>query len=77
MCISSSKHNVTEDVHYQISLRISHVASTDRQGQGPHPPVNGAPVGQTTLSTYASGTVGLRCINDGEVTFQQLSIAPV
>ncbi len=38
--------------------------------------VNGTPVGQTTLSTVAHGTVGLRGINDGEVVFQQLSIAP-
>jgi hypothetical protein len=39
--------------------------------------VNGTPIGQATLSTFASGTVGLRGINDGEVVFQQLSIAPV
>ena len=37
--------------------------------------VNDVPVGQATLSTYASGTVGLRGINDGAVSFQQLSIA--
>jgi hypothetical protein len=39
--------------------------------------VNDVPVGQATLSTYASGTVGLRGINDGAVTFQQLSIVQV
>lgn len=39
--------------------------------------VNGVPVGQAALSTYASGTVGLRGINNGAVTFQQLSIARV
>ncbi|EFH89151.1 hypothetical protein [Ktedonobacter racemifer] len=39
--------------------------------------VNGTPVGQATLSTAASGTVGLRGINDGEVVFQHLSIAQV
>ena len=39
--------------------------------------VNGSPVGQATLSTFANGTVGLRGINDGEVRFQQLSISPV
>ncbi|GAC1453389.1 MAG: hypothetical protein PVS3B3_13530 [Ktedonobacteraceae bacterium] len=39
--------------------------------------VNGSPVGQATLSTFASGTVGLRGINDGDVLFQQLSIFPV
>lgn len=39
--------------------------------------VNGTPVGQATLSTFASGIVGLCGINDGEVVFQQLSIAPV
>ncbi len=39
--------------------------------------VNGTPVGQATLSTFSSGTVGLRGINDGEVVFQQLSIAQV
>lgn len=39
--------------------------------------VNGASVGQATLSTFASGIVGLRGINDGEVAFQQLSIAQV
>lgn len=39
--------------------------------------VNGSAVGQATLSTFARGTVGLRGINDGEVLFHQLSIAPV
>jgi hypothetical protein len=39
--------------------------------------VNNTPVGQATLSAFASGAVGLRGINDGEVVFQQLSIAPV
>lgn len=39
--------------------------------------VNDAPVGQATLTTYASGTIGLRGINNGSVTFQQLSIAKV
>ncbi|GAC1391250.1 MAG: hypothetical protein NVS4B11_14230 [Ktedonobacteraceae bacterium] len=39
--------------------------------------VNGSPVGQATLSTFAAGTVGLRGINDGKVIFQQLSISPV
>jgi len=39
--------------------------------------VNDAPVGQATLTTYASGAIGLRGINDGEVIFQQLSIARV
>ncbi|GAC1567801.1 MAG: hypothetical protein NVS3B14_14970 [Ktedonobacteraceae bacterium] len=39
--------------------------------------VNGASVGQATLATFANGTIGLRGINDGEVTFQKLSIAPV
>jgi hypothetical protein len=39
--------------------------------------VHGTPVGQATLSTFASGIVGLRGINDGEVVFQQLSIALV
>ncbi|HEU0004163.1 MAG TPA: hypothetical protein VFQ36_24880 [Ktedonobacteraceae bacterium] len=39
--------------------------------------VNGSAVGQATLTTYASGTIGLRGINNGSVTFQQLSIAKV
>jgi hypothetical protein len=39
--------------------------------------VNGVPVGQATLSTLASGTVGLRGINDGEVAFQELLISQV
>jgi hypothetical protein len=39
--------------------------------------VNGTPVGQATLPTSISGTVGLRGINDGAVMFQQLSIAQV
>lgn len=39
--------------------------------------VNGTPVGQATLSTFPSGTVGLRGINDGDVVFQHLSIAQV
>lgn len=39
--------------------------------------VNGTPVGQATLSAFASGTVGLRGINDGNVLFHQLVITPV
>lgn len=39
--------------------------------------VNGTPVGQATLSTFPSGTVGLRGINNGDVVFQHLSIAQV
>ena len=39
--------------------------------------VNSATVGQATLTTYASGAIGLRGINDGEVIFQQLTIARV
>jgi hypothetical protein len=39
--------------------------------------VNGSPVGQATLSTFTSGTIGLRGINDGEVIFHQLSISLV
>lgn len=39
--------------------------------------VNGTAIGQATLTTFASGTVGLRGINDGAVEFQQLAIAPV
>lgn len=39
--------------------------------------VNGAPVGQATLTTFTSGTIGLRGINNGDVVFQQLSIARV
>lgn len=39
--------------------------------------INGTAVGQATLTTFASGTVGLRGINDGAVVFQQLAIARV
>lgn len=39
--------------------------------------VNATPVGQATLSTFTSGTVGMRGINDGRVLFRQLSIASV
>lgn len=39
--------------------------------------VNSVAVGQATLSTFATGTVGLRGINNGEIIFQQLSISPV
>lgn len=39
--------------------------------------VNGTAVGQATLSTFASGTIGLRGINNGEVVFQHLLIAHV
>jgi hypothetical protein len=39
--------------------------------------VNSVAVGQATLSTFATGTVGLRGISDGEVVFQQLSISSV
>lgn len=37
--------------------------------------VNGTPIGQVALSTFAGGRVGLRGISDGEVVFRQLSIA--
>lgn len=37
--------------------------------------VNGTAVGQATLSTYASGTVGLRGVNDGQTRFTDLTIA--
>lgn len=37
--------------------------------------VNGAAVGEATLSTYASGTVGLRGVNDGQTQFTDLTIA--
>ena len=36
---------------------------------------NGTPVGQATVTTFASGTVGLRGISDGNVLFQNLVIA--
>jgi hypothetical protein len=39
--------------------------------------VNRAAVGQATMSTFASGTVGLRGINDGVVLVRQLVIARV
>ena len=39
--------------------------------------VNSVAVGQASLSTFATGTVGLRGISDGEVVFQQLSISSV
>ena len=39
--------------------------------------VNDVPVGQATLTTFPSGAVGLRGINDCEVLFQQLSIVEV
>lgn len=37
--------------------------------------VNGTAVGEATLSTFASGTVGLRGINDGQARFSHLTIA--
>jgi hypothetical protein len=37
--------------------------------------VNGTAVGQATLSTFASGTIGLRGVNDGAVRFTQLIVA--
>lgn len=39
--------------------------------------VNRVPVGQATLSAFPRGTVGLRGVNNGEVVFRQLVIAPV
>ena len=39
--------------------------------------VNSVAVGQATLSTFATGTVGLRGISNGEIVFQQLSISSV
>jgi hypothetical protein len=39
--------------------------------------VNSVAVDQATLSTFATGTVGLRGISDGKVVFQQLSISSV
>lgn len=35
---------------------------------------NGTPVGQATLGTFASGTIGLRGVNDGVVLFRQLTM---
>ncbi len=37
--------------------------------------VNGTAVGEATLSTFSTGTVGLRGINDGQTRFSQLTIA--
>lgn len=37
--------------------------------------VNGTAVGEATLSTFSSGTVGLRGVNDGQIRFSQLTIA--
>jgi hypothetical protein len=37
--------------------------------------VNGATVGEAMLSTFATGTVGLRGINDGQARFSNLTIA--
>jgi sucrose-6-phosphate hydrolase SacC (GH32 family) len=45
------------------------------QGQSVTLFVNGATVGEATLSTYASGTVGLRGVNDGQTQFTDLTIA--
>ncbi|MGI9060394.1 MAG: hypothetical protein ACR2H5_17660 [Ktedonobacteraceae bacterium] len=39
--------------------------------------VNSKAVAQATVSTFPSGSVGLRGINDGTVVFQQLSVAQV
>ncbi|MFI5272336.1 MAG: hypothetical protein ACHQ4H_04800 [Ktedonobacterales bacterium] len=36
--------------------------------------VNGSPVGEVKLSTFATGTVGLRGINDGSVRFSHLTL---
>ncbi|MGH2515468.1 MAG: hypothetical protein ACRDHP_07415 [Ktedonobacterales bacterium] len=47
------------------------------QGQTATLLVNGAPVGQATLSTFSSGAVGLRGIDSGNVVFSQLTIAQV
>lgn len=35
---------------------------------------NGTPVGQATLAAFASGTIGLRGVNDGVVLFRQLTM---
>ncbi|GAC1449924.1 MAG: hypothetical protein PVSMB4_08470 [Ktedonobacterales bacterium] len=47
------------------------------QGQRVTLRVNGTPVGQATLTTFASGSIGLRGINDGQVRFTQLAISPL
>ena len=58
-------------------INVSNQLQVITKGQQVTMLINGTPVGQATLSAFASGTVGLRGINDGNVLFRQLMITPV
>jgi hypothetical protein len=67
----------TRNTVIHIGMNVTNQLQVIMKGQIATLLVNGSPVGQATLSTFAAGTVGLRGINDGEVVFQQLVISPV
>lgn len=67
----------TRNAVIHAGMNVTNQLQVIMKGQHTTLLVNGSPVGQATLSTFANGTIGLRGINDGEVLFQQLSIAPV
>ncbi len=67
----------THNAVIHAGMNVTNQLQVIMKGQHATLLVNGSPVGQATLSTFASGTVGLRGINDGNVLFQQLSISPV
>lgn len=67
----------TRNTAIHTGINVTNQLQVIMKGQHATLLVNRFPVGQATLSTFANGTIGLRGINDGEVLFQQLSIAPV
>lgn len=78
--VNDVSHVVLPFTHTTIihtGINVANQLQVIMKGQHATLLVNGSPVGQATLSTFANGTVGLRGINDGEVLFQQLSISPV
>lgn len=65
----------TRNMVIHMGMNVTNHLQVIMKGQIATLLVNGSPVGQATLSTFAAGTVGLRGINDGEVIFQQLVIS--
>ena len=78
--VNDVSHNVlpfTHNAAIHSGLGATNQLQVIMKGQNVTLLVNGVAVGQATLSSFASGTVGLRGINNGDVLFQQLTIQPV
>jgi hypothetical protein len=78
--INDVSHTVipfTQSAAIHAGTNVTNQLQVIAQGQIVTLLVNGTPVGQATLSTFASGGIGLRGINAGEVRFAQLVVYPV